>query len=273
MDSKILKSIKDVYYRKTLKDKIEKGFRRYKEKLLGLDYSIFNKTIVYYKEVKEQNISRQEALSRALDKKKHKDTWFTRPRNTLEDILHFYKEVDVYLFRQPYKKRFGGFRWYIHLVDHIDNPSIIEYGCGCADLTEWLIKKFKNFDFTVSDIPSATLEFVKWKKRRFKYNYTILTIGPGKEGIPLSRDYDLIICQDVLEHTPNPLEIVTSFVNHLSPGGVLITSFVNAPGGENLELSAKKRESVKLYLKKNLIAIKPIDEPHNTEGLYVKDDA
>ena len=35
----------------------------------------------------------------------------------------------------------------------------------------------------------------------------------GKEGIPLARSYDLIVRQDVLEHTPNPLEIVTSFAH------------------------------------------------------------
>ena len=52
---------------------------------------------------------------------------------------------------------------------------------------------------------------MKWKKDYYKYQYEILEIGKGKEGIPLEKNYDLIICQDVLEHTPNPLEIVESF--------------------------------------------------------------
>jgi 2-polyprenyl-3-methyl-5-hydroxy-6-metoxy-1,4-benzoquinol methylase len=187
--------------------------------------------------------------------------------------MHFYKEVETYSFRQPYIKRYENFRWYFRPLDHINNPSILEYGCGAAILTEWLIARFPDFEYTVADIPSTTLEFVKWKKTKFDYHYLILTIGPGKDGIPLYKDHDLIICQDVLEHTPNPLEIVTAFVDHLSPGGVLIVDFVNAPGGENLEIAVQQREAVKNFLKSNLIPLKPIDEPKGNNGLYVKNIA
>lgn len=139
-------------------------------------------------------------------------------------------------------------------------------------LTEWFIEKYPNMNYSVADIPSTTLDFVKWKKSKFNYNYTILEIGPGKKGIPLRKNYDLIICRDVLEHTPNPLDIVYSFVNHLSSGGVLVIDFLNAPGGENLEMAINQREPVKSFLKKHLIALKPIDEPRGNNGLYVKDN-
>ncbi len=86
----------------------------------------------------------------------------------------------------------------------------------------------------------------------------------------MSENYDLIICQDVLEHTPNPADIVSSFINHLSDGGVLVIDFMNAPGGENLKQAAEQREAVKRVLKENLIALKPIDEPRGNNGLYVK---
>lgn len=80
----------------------------------------------------------------------------------------------------------------------------------------------------------------------------------------------MIICQDVLEHTPNPLDIVTSFANHLAPGGVLVVDFLNAPGGENLEVAVEQRESVKAFLRDNLIPLKLIDESRRCGGLYVK---
>jgi len=272
VNPKVLKKIESIYYFKTVKDHFERLYLFTKEKIFGVDLSIFDKTILYYKEVKEQEISYEEALQKARNKKKHKDAWFVKPRNTIKDILNFYQEDDFYLFRQPYSKRHGGFRWYLRLVEHLSKPSILEYGCGSAELTEWLIARFPNYNYTVADIPSTTLKFVKWKKNKFEYNYNILRIEPGKVGIPIKKKYDLIICQDVLEHTPNPLEIVSSFVSHLFPGGVLIIDFLNTPGGENLIRAVKQREAVKKLLKENLIALKPIDEPKGNHGIYVKDN-
>lgn len=267
----IVKHIYFVYIRKIFVDHIERCFRSVRESIFGVDCSIFDKTILYYKEVKKQEISHRDALAKALDKRRHKDTWFTKERDSIAKIMHFYQEDDFYLFRHPYNHRFGCFRWYIHLVDHIKNPSVLEYGCGSAVLTEWWKEKFPNCNYTVADIPSASLDFVKWKKAKFNYNYNILTIGLGKEGIPLSKDYDLIICQAVFEHTPNPVDIVTAFVRHLSGGGVLITDFIKAPGGENLEIAIEQREEVKNILNENLIALKAIDKPEGHYGLYLKD--
>ncbi len=184
--------------------------------------------------------------------------------------MHFYKEVDIYPFRQPYLKRFGGFRWYRKLVNHFEYPSILEYGCGSAVLAEYLIRKYPNAKYIVADIPSVTLEFIKWKKKKYNQNYEILEIGNGKEGIPLSNHYDLIICQDVLEHTPNPLDIVKSFVQHLSVLGVLVIDFIIAPGGENLNEALNQREDVKSYLKDNLISVVAIDDDTHCRGCYYK---
>jgi len=244
--------------------------KKIKERLFGIDYSIFKKTITYYAEKKGEHITPKEALSRALNKAQHKNAWNERERNSIEDKLHFYQEVEAYPFRQPLNKRFGGFRWYRCLINHISRPSIIEYGCGSAVLTEYLVEHFPDLHFTVADIPSVTLDFVKWKKQKYMQPYDILTIGIGKEGIPLRRFYDLIICQDVLEHTPNPLDIVESFVTHLAPGGVLLVDFINAPGGENLKEAVDQREAVKDYLQCNLIALKAIDVPRGNAGIYVK---
>lgn len=271
MPDPLLRSIASRYgARKNLVDAFEREARKVREAILGVDLSIFDKTIRYYDEVKGTKVSGKEALARAMDKESHKKAWYRCERKSAEEKRRFYSEVDVYPFRQPYNKRLGGFRWYRHLVDHVREPSILEYGCGSAALTEYLVAKFPSAKFTVADIPSTTLDFVKWKKRTYGFDYTILTIGEGKEGIPLRDMYDLIICQDVLEHTPNPCEIVTAFVEHLSPRGVLIVDFLNAPGGENLPEAAQQRESVKQVLKEQLVPLKAIDEPSGSNGLYVK---
>ncbi len=265
-----LRAIRRIYERRTLRDLGEKTWRLARERLCGVDRSIFDKTRAYYRDAKGQEISRQEALARALDKARHKSAWFARERRSVEEIMAFYREVEVYPFRQPLNKRFGGFRWYVRLVGHIDRPSILEYGCGSAVLTEWLIERFPRCRYTVADIPSTTLEFVKWKQARYASPYRVLTIGAGKAGIPLDEPYDLIICQDVLEHTPNPLEIAASFIDHLSVGGVLIVDFLNAPGGENLQAAVEQRQAVKRLLSEALIPLKAIDVPSRSDGLYVK---
>ena len=271
VDSRIVGHIISAYYRKTIADHLEYFYRYLKEKVFGIDCAVFDKTILYYKEVKNQRITYREALSKALDKKRHKDAWFARKRHTIADIMHFYQEDDFYLFRHPFYHRFGCFRWFIHLLDHIKTPSILEYGCGCAILTEWLSDRFPGFDYTVADIPSVSLDFVKWKKARYNYDYSIKTIGSGKKEFPVMRHYDLIVCKEVLEHTPNPLATVSTLVSCLSPGGVLVVDFINASGGENLEIAVMQREKVKNLLKKNLIGLKPIDEPQGHDGLYIKD--
>jgi 2-polyprenyl-3-methyl-5-hydroxy-6-metoxy-1,4-benzoquinol methylase len=215
-------------------------------------------------------MSYQDALKRARDKQRHKEMWSTRTRETVEARMHFYQETDVYPFRQPYLKRHGGLHFYRHLVEHKKTPSILEYGCGSAIVTEYLMARYPECRYTVADIPSLTLEFVNWKKRTFNYPCDILTIGAGRAGIPLLHEYDLIICQDVLEHTPNPLDIVSSFIDHLSPCGVLIVDFMNAPGGENLPEAAEQRECVKKHLCGKLTPVKAIDERNGCDGLYVK---
>jgi len=269
---KTLMKIRKAYGRKSnFLDILEYSFKKLREGIVGVDKKIFDKTILYFYEQKGKIINSMDALKIAQNKEAHKQAWFLKKRSSPEDYIKFYKEVEVYPFRQPYNHRLGGFRWYRYLVRHIHQPKILEYGCGSAVLTEYLLSKFPECKYTVADIPSVTLDFVKWKKKKFKYPYKILEIGIGKEGIPLEGLYDLIICTNVLEHTPNPLQIVISFVMHLSPSGVLVIDFVNDPGGENLWEAYYQREKVKSFLKRNLISLKAIDEPKEVWGLYVKD--
>jgi 2-polyprenyl-3-methyl-5-hydroxy-6-metoxy-1,4-benzoquinol methylase len=258
-----------------LADKIERVGRRIRERLFGVDLRVFNKTIAYYREALGETVTPQQALERALDKKRHKAAWYDQERDGVDSIMHFYQEVDVYPFRQPYLKRLGAYRWLMRLVGHIKHPAVLEYGCGSAVLTEYLCERFPKASFTVADIPSRTLEFVRWKKKAYQYPYTILEVGCGREGIPLRDSYDLIICTDVLEHTPNPLEIVESFVEHLSPRGVLVVDFLKTnPGGkgENLGQAQEQRDAVKKLLREKLMVLKAIDEPCGNNGLYMKPD-
>ena len=270
MESTDRSQIRRLYKYRTVADRAETAYRRALEAIRGVDLSIFDKTRRYYREALGQDVTPQEALQRALNKKAHKDMWGTQDRQTIDEIRHFYQEVHVYPFRQPYTQRFAAYRWLLTLVSHTPAPSVLEYGCGSAVMTEWLADRFRTPAYAVADIPSVTLEFVRWKQRVYGYPYEILEICAGRDGIPLRKGYDLIVCQDVLEHTPNPCEIVESFIEHLKPGGVLVVDFLNEPGGENLPAAADQREDTKKRLAAHLTAVKAIDEPTGNDGLYVK---
>jgi 2-polyprenyl-3-methyl-5-hydroxy-6-metoxy-1,4-benzoquinol methylase len=267
LKNKILKD----YRSRSYAEKFQNKFLKLKEKLMGVDRSIFIDTIEFYEQIKGLHYSYDEALAKALNKREHKESWYRKSRKNESDFREFYKEVNIYPFRQPYLWRYKNVEWYINLISDIDQPKILEYGCGSACLTEKLIKKYPSFNYTIADIPSVTLEFVRWKKEKYNYKYKILEIGPGREGIPLSENYNLIVCTDVLEHTLNPLDIVKSFVHHLEYKGALVVDFILDPGGENLEVAANERPYVVNYLNEQLIAVKKIDEYDNDYGIYVKD--
>ena len=84
VNSETLRTIRLIYKRRTVADRIEWLYKYGKERLLGsecCDYSVFDKTILYYQEVMGQSISYEDALSRALDKTRHKNAWHARRRN------------------------------------------------------------------------------------------------------------------------------------------------------------------------------------------------
>jgi 2-polyprenyl-3-methyl-5-hydroxy-6-metoxy-1,4-benzoquinol methylase len=94
---------------------------------------------------------------------------------------------------------------------------------------------------------------------------TIVDIGLGRKGLPLTGEYDLIMCTNVLEHTVNPDEIVRHFHDHLAHDGLLYVDFMNASGAvanplgsENLLEAVEKRDQTITFLETHLRAIKQI---------------
>jgi SAM-dependent methyltransferase len=264
-----LRRIERLYRRRTAADLLERAAGTARERLFGVDCAVFARTIEYFRAGKGEEFSCAQALQRARDKERHKQMWFDRPRESLEDVFRFYREADVYPFRQPYNYRLGGYRWLARLVEHVERPSMLEYGCGSAALTEWLLQRFPRYRFTVADIPSTTRDFVEWKQERYSLPYEVVRIDPASGADPLRGSFDLIVCKDVLEHTPNPLDIVGWLVDHLAPGGVLVLDFLVSPGGENLERAVAQRDAVKALLATRLTALKAIDVPTGNDGLYV----
>lgn len=207
-------------------------------------------------------ISIYEALDRAQQARtRHKMAWMQKSRTLEEEIHSFYGEDNSYLFSLPI--HWMGHTW--HFVPRLSpGRRILEYGCGTAEMTRWLLQRYPQYQYTVADLAVAsTLDFVRY---RFKgLPVTILEIGVGREGLPLREEYDFIACVEVLEHCLDPLMVVNHLHDHLVKEGILYitypidrSQFDIAHNSENLRSSALQRDEVINFLEKNCSVLKPL---------------
>lgn len=207
-------------------------------------------------------ISPDEAFDRSSDAvSAHKAAWNTRERSNEKDIQSFYNEDDNYLFTLP-------LHWRTHTWHFIPRLApgkrILEYGCGTACMTRWLLKRYPTNEYTVADLGiAATLPFVRYRFRSSPV--TILEIGQGKEGLPLHQKYDFISCVEVLEHCFDPWMVVEHLYDHLDTGGILYMTYPvdrdqleNGHSSENLRESALHRDQVLGFLETNCSALKSV---------------
>lgn len=103
--------------------------------------------------------------------------------------------------------------------------SILEYGCSWG----YGVKQFEQAGF---------------KAKGFELSKPRALYAKGKLGVDVSyiqtyqkNEFDVVFCSHVLEHVPNVLEILRSFVKWLKPGGMMVLITPNgstARKGKNL---------------------------------------
>lgn len=195
--------------------------------------------------------------------------WRQKSRRSIKQIFAFYQETDYFVYRQKWFNRHKAF-WDIALPFWLKKPgNFCEYGSGIGPVTAWLISRFPEWHYTLVDLNCPVFKFARW---RFRQNKKVNFKTVGVDRLPLTQKYDVITCKQVLEHVPNPLELIKHLVQHLRPGGWLYLDYINEPGEENLTVSSKQRRLVLAFLAKNLTPILAID-PNNHEegyGLYLR---
>lgn len=101
----------------------------------------------------------------------------------------------------------------------IENPKILDLGCGYGALNEYLDKNDYGFSLGI-DLSSNAIQRAKYKK----YPNAEFQVADIHQFIP-NQKFDIIIFNEVLYYLDNQLEIVSKFSNYFNEEGYFIFSF------------------------------------------------
>jgi O-antigen/teichoic acid export membrane protein/ubiquinone/menaquinone biosynthesis C-methylase UbiE len=148
-----------------------------------------------------------------------------------KDLTTFYQSSDAY---------------YKHLDDHLDEQlghfqleplnlseragkahSILEVGCGSGVLLEHLKLQFPNTKMSGVDLSPIGVEMARQRLRakNLEIEFRVADVETTKP-FP-DNSFDLVVCNEVLEHLTNPEVVIRHIGQMMAPGGILLLVFPN----------------------------------------------
>lgn len=156
----------------------------------------------------------------------HAEAWRRADPKTPDEILDFYRQTDLYLWelmqwhastdRLPYWQALAT------LAEQFPPGAgyrrVYDFGCGVG--TDGLFLASQGYDVTLVDVDGPAFRFAK---HRFERRALEATFVESRSLLPEpEREYDAVVCFDVFEHLPDPLEAALRLVRALRPGGLLL---------------------------------------------------
>jgi len=143
-----------------------------------------------------------------------------------DELIEFYRQTDAFLYesavwnRRPFKLKVR--RWIGKYIAQLlgDGLKVLCFGDGLGFESAYLAQMGNNVTYhEVSELSGA------FAKRVFDLNDVQVATATHESCLRPS-EFDIVVCMDVLEHVPDPLELVVRFSEWLHGDGVLV---VNAP--------------------------------------------
>jgi len=108
--------------------------------------------------------------------------------------------------------------------------KLLEYGCGIAPIT-YSLQNFslrKSLNYNIADIKQINSHFAKWRLGN-KVNY--IEIEPYKNAlIKYEENFDVVFLITVMEHLPDPLNVVQNIHKSLKKDGFLLLDYILSNG-------------------------------------------
>ncbi len=135
----------------------------------------------------------------------------------------FYRETSIYLYHsigyffEGLKRPYYGMLFNATANRHV---SILDYGCGPG--LDGVLFAMAGYSVSFADVPSKSLEYLKWRLHRRGYPVDVYTIGEDDD-IPC---HHIVWCMDVLEHMLPDKQ--TALLDRLSAlGNTVMVNLVN----------------------------------------------
>ena len=130
-----------------------------------------------------------------------------------------------------------------------NGDSLLEYGCGFATITESLLRYTlkTNLTYSIADINQINSRYAEWRLSQSSVNYIHITpfVSPP---LPIC-SFDVIFLITVLEHLPDPLQVVQQLTSLLKPSGRLVFDYILGDGdGQDTQAAIDQRQEVLSYL-------------------------
>ncbi|HXJ23563.1 MAG TPA: methyltransferase domain-containing protein [Polyangia bacterium] len=112
------------------------------------------------------------------------------------------------------------------LVGEASGPAGHVLDVGCAQGTLGLMLAERGFQVDLLDLRSQNIAYAQ---ARYEHGAVRFHVGLLGEDCPPERDFDVVVCTEVLEHVPAPSELLRQLAGKVRPGGALC---LTTPNGE-----------------------------------------
>ncbi len=129
-----------------------------------------------------------------------------------------------------------------------NGDKILEYGCGIAPISYGLLKYGvkSNLDITIADIPQINGHYARW---RLGNKVKFIEIEPYKDCLEQKKFFDVVFMTTVMEHLPDPLNVIKNITKHLNPGGTFVFDYILSEGeGLDTKEAVNERDQVIDYI-------------------------